>query len=46
MAHDELIGNIPMEKLISYFTIQQLLPTNFSNLAFESAYNLSHKIFI
>jgi len=46
MAHDELIGNIPMEKLISYFTTQQLLPANLSNLAFESAYNFSHKIFI
>ena len=46
MAHDEIIGNIPMEKLISYFTTHQLLPANLNNLAFESAYNFSHKIFI
>jgi hydroxymethylglutaryl-CoA lyase len=46
MAHDEQVGNIPMEKLISYFTTQKILPDNFSNLAFESAYNFSQQIFI
>jgi hydroxymethylglutaryl-CoA lyase len=39
MAHDELVGNIPMEKLISYLTSQQILPKNLNNLAFESAFN-------
>lgn len=45
MAHDELVGNIPMEKLISFFTSQKELEENFSTLAFESAYNFSHKVF-
>lgn len=46
MAHDELVGNIPMEKIISYFTAEDKLPKNLNNLAFESAFNFSHKIFI
>ena len=46
MAHDELVGNIPMEKLISFFTSQKELPPSLDVLAFESAYNFSHKIFI
>jgi len=46
MAHDELVGNIPMEKLISFLTSQNELDENFNVLAFESAYNFSHKIFI
>jgi hypothetical protein len=40
------VGNIPMEKIISYFTSQHKLPKNLNNLAFESAFNFSHKIFI
>ena len=46
MAHDELVGNIPMEKLISFFTSQKELPPSLDVLAFESVYNFSHKIFI
>ena len=46
MASDELVGNIPMEKLCSYFTSHNSLPVAFNYLAFESAYNFSNKIFI
>lgn len=46
MASDELVGNIPMEKLISYFSANQLLPDSLNGLHFESAYNFSHKLFI
>jgi hydroxymethylglutaryl-CoA lyase len=45
MAQDALVGNMPMEKLISYFTSLKLLPNEFDVLAFESAYNFSHRIF-
>jgi hydroxymethylglutaryl-CoA lyase len=45
MAHDELVGNIPMEKLISFLTAQNELPEGFDVLAFESAFNFSHKVF-
>lgn len=45
MAPDELVGNIPMEKLISFLTSHNELDKNFNALAFESAYNFSHKIF-
>jgi len=44
MAQNELIGNMPTERLISYFTAQQCEFTC-APLAFESAYNFSHKIF-
>ena len=46
MVHDELVGNIPMEKLISFFASKKELDDNFDGLAFESAYNYSNKIFI
>ncbi|MDA8644373.1 hydroxymethylglutaryl-CoA lyase [Flavobacteriaceae bacterium] len=46
MAQDQLIGNMPTEKLISYLTTYNKLPQSFDVLAFESAYNHSHKIFI
>lgn len=46
MASHELVGNIPTEKLLSYFSGQQILPESINNLAFESAYNFSHKLFI
>ncbi len=43
MAKDELTGNMPTEKLLSYFTSQK---TNVLNaLSFESAYNEASKIF-
>ena len=43
MATDELIGNMPTEKLLSYFTSQK---SNVLNaLSFESAHNEASKIF-
>ena len=44
MAKDELTGNMPTEKLISYFTSKNE-NTNINPLSFESAYNESFKIF-
>lgn len=44
MAKDELTGNMPTEKLISYFTAKKE-NTNINALRFESAYNESFKIF-
>ena len=44
MAKDELTGNMPTEKLISYFN-QQKAKTNISGTTFESAYNEAFKIF-
>ena len=44
MAKDELTGNMPTEKLISYFTSKKEY-TNINALSFESAYNESFKIF-
>jgi hydroxymethylglutaryl-CoA lyase len=43
MAKDELIGNMPTEKLLSYFTSQKNNSLNV--LSFESAYNEASKIF-
>ena len=44
MAKDELTGNMPTEKLISYFN-QQKITTNVQAMSFESAYNEALKIF-
>ena len=44
MAKDDLTGNMPTEKLLSYFT-QQKADTNTSPMSFESAYNEASKIF-
>lgn len=44
MAKDELTGNMPTEKLLSYFT-QQKAQTNASPMSFESAYNEASKLF-
>lgn len=44
MAKDELTGNMPTEKLLSYFNQQKAL-TNINALNFESAYNEALKIF-
>ncbi|NOR29081.1 MAG: hydroxymethylglutaryl-CoA lyase [Lutibacter sp.] len=44
MAKDDLTGNMPTEKLISYFT-QQKVSTNIQAMSFESAYNEALKIF-
>ncbi len=44
MAKDELTGNMPTEKLISYFN-QQKVSTNIQAMGFESAYNEALKLF-
>ena len=43
MAKDELTGNMPTEKLLSYFTSNK--HNNLNALSFESAYNEASKIF-
>lgn len=43
MAKDELTGNMPTEKLLSYFTSNK--NNNLNALSFESAYNEASKIF-
>jgi len=43
MAKDELTGNMPTEKLLSYFT--QKKAHNLNAMSFESAYNEASKIF-
>ncbi len=45
MAKDELVGNMPTEKLVSYFN-QQKVFTNVNAMSFESAYNEALKIFL
>ena len=44
MAKDELTGNMPTEKLISYFN-QQKVDTNIKIMSFESAYNEALEVF-
>jgi hydroxymethylglutaryl-CoA lyase len=44
MATDNLTGNMPTEKLLSYFTTQKQ-NTNTSPMSFESAYNEATKLF-
>jgi len=44
MAKDDLTGNMPTEKLLSYFT-QQKADTNLSAMSFESAYNKALDVF-
>lgn len=44
MAKDELTGNMPTEKLLSYFTAQKQ-NTGTSWMSFESAYNEASKLF-
>ncbi|EKT3963965.1 hydroxymethylglutaryl-CoA lyase [Flavobacterium psychrophilum] len=44
MAKDDLTGNMPTEKILSYFTTQKE-NTNTSPMSFESAYNEASKIF-
>ena len=44
MAKDELTGNMPTEKLLSYFTSMKSV-NNLNALSFESAYNEASKIF-
>lgn len=44
MAKDDLTGNMPTERLLSYFTAQKE-STNTSPMSFESAYNEASKLF-
>lgn len=44
MAKDDLTGNMPTEKLLSYFTTKKE-NTNTSPMSFESAYNEATKLF-
>ncbi|RTY64592.1 hydroxymethylglutaryl-CoA lyase [Flavobacterium sp. LB2P53] len=44
MATDDLTGNMPTEKLLSYFTAQKEY-TNMSPMSFESTYNEASKLF-
>ena len=43
MAKDELTGNMPTEKLLSYFTTKKV--NNLNAMPFESSYNEASKIF-
>ncbi len=44
MAKDDLTGNMPTEKMLSYFTANKIT-TNINPTSFESAYNEALKIF-
>lgn len=44
MAKDELTGNMPTEKMLSYFTAEKV-DTNINTMSFESAHNEATKIF-
>ena len=44
MAKDELTGNMPTEKMLSYFT-REKVETGLNPLAFESAYNEAMRVF-
>lgn len=44
MAKDDLTGNMPTEKLLSYFTTEKAI-THLNSLSFESSYNEATKIF-
>jgi len=44
MAKDELTGNMPTEKLISYFSSMNAYD-NINTMSFESSYNEALKVF-
>ncbi len=44
MAKDELTGNMPTEKMLSYFTAEKV-SSNINPMSFESAFNEATKIF-
>ncbi len=44
MAKDELTGNMPTEKLLSYFTAEKVT-TGIKPMSFESAYNVALQVF-
>ncbi len=45
MAFDELVGNMPTEKMLSYFTTKKV-SHGINPLSFESAYNEARKVFL
>ncbi len=45
MAKDELTGNMPTEKLLSYFSDKKI-NTNINSLSFKKAYNEANGVFI
>ena len=45
MAKDELTGNMPTEKMLSFFNTHQI-PTGLDQLAFEAAYNKASDLFL
>ncbi|MEZ4779176.1 MAG: hydroxymethylglutaryl-CoA lyase [Flavobacteriaceae bacterium] len=45
MAKDELTGNMPTEKMLSYFTVEKV-DSGIYPMAFESAHNEASKIFL
>jgi len=45
MAKDELVGNLPTEKLLTYFN-QNNIPTDINATAFENAYNEAQRVFL
>ena len=45
MAKDELVGNLPTEKLLTYFA-QNKIETGIYTTAFENAYNEAQKVFL
>ena len=45
MAKDELTGNMPTEKMLSYFTANKV-DTNVKPMSFESAYNKALEVFL
>jgi len=44
MAKDDLTGNMPTEKMLSYFT-EKRADTSISPMSFESAYNVASQLF-
>ena len=44
MAKDDLTGNMPTEKILSYFATEKV-NTNINSVSFENAYNEASKIF-
>ena len=44
MAKDELTGNMPTEKMLSYFTAEKVI-TNVNWMAFEAAFNKATELF-
>jgi len=45
MAKDELVGNLPTEKLLTYFN-RHKIPVDIKSTAFENAYNEAQRLFL